>query len=94
VVVLPRGEHSMPSQSTSLMERWRSGSSCDCGGWDLGCGLEVLSSSPDKPQSDKDDDHDDDSPVSWTIFAASQVNYRIYKLAPIFSSQIINASQH
>jgi hypothetical protein len=27
-----------------LLDRWRSGGDCDCGGWDLGCGLVVLES--------------------------------------------------
>ncbi|GAV89835.1 DUF3527 domain-containing protein [Cephalotus follicularis] len=35
----PRARHGGPS---SLIERWRSGGSCDCGGWDLGCPLTVL----------------------------------------------------
>jgi hypothetical protein len=25
-----------------LLQRWRSGGSCDCGGWDLGCKLRIL----------------------------------------------------
>ncbi|KAJ6715993.1 DUF3527 DOMAIN PROTEIN [Salix koriyanagi] len=27
---------------SSLLQRWRSGGSCDCGGWDLGCKLRIL----------------------------------------------------
>lgn len=43
-VVLPSGIHSLPSRGgpSSLIERWKSGGSCDCGGWDLGCKLKVL----------------------------------------------------
>ncbi|KAL5096960.1 hypothetical protein RYX36_001287 [Vicia faba] len=34
-VVLPGGVHSFPSKGgpSSLLERWKSGGSCDCGGW-------------------------------------------------------------
>ncbi|KAI4340357.1 hypothetical protein MLD38_025202 [Melastoma candidum] len=45
-VILPSGIHSLPSSGgpSSLIERWRSGGSCDCGGWDVGCKLQILSS--------------------------------------------------
>ncbi|MCO5572403.1 hypothetical protein L7F22_026157 [Adiantum nelumboides] len=47
-LLLPRGEHSFPISGSkgpsSLIERWRSGGSCECGGWDLGCGINVISS--------------------------------------------------
>lgn len=44
-VVLPDGDHGVPSKGepSSLIERWRSGGSCDCGGWDLGCRIKALS---------------------------------------------------
>ncbi|CAK9314540.1 unnamed protein product [Citrullus colocynthis] len=43
-VLLPSGIHSLPSKGgpSSLIERWTSGGSCDCGGWDLGCKLRVF----------------------------------------------------
>lgn len=43
-VVLPGGVHSLPSKGgpSSLLERWKSGGSCDCGGWDLACKLKIL----------------------------------------------------
>ncbi|KAK7257845.1 hypothetical protein RIF29_32108 [Crotalaria pallida] len=43
-VLLPGGVHSLPSKGgpSSLIERWKSGGSCDCGGWDLGCKLKIL----------------------------------------------------
>ncbi|CAL1402164.1 unnamed protein product [Linum trigynum] len=43
--VLPGGVHSIPTTKegpSSLLQRWKSGGSCDCGGWDLGCNLRVL----------------------------------------------------
>ncbi|KAD1189680.1 hypothetical protein R6Q59_025678 [Mikania micrantha] len=44
VVVLPGGSHSLPNSGkpSSLIDRWRSGGICDCGGWDIGCQLGVL----------------------------------------------------
>lgn len=43
-VVLPSGVHSHPSKGgpSSLIERWKSGGSCDCGGWDMGCKLKIF----------------------------------------------------
>ncbi|KAK4359200.1 hypothetical protein RND71_021429 [Anisodus tanguticus] len=44
VVILPGAAHSLPSDGapSSLLERWRSGGLCDCGGWDVGCKLKIL----------------------------------------------------
>ncbi|GMH28976.1 hypothetical protein Nepgr_030819 [Nepenthes gracilis] len=44
VVILPSGTHGLPNegQPSSLIDRWRFRGSCDCGGWDIGCKLEVL----------------------------------------------------
>ncbi|KAI3750123.1 hypothetical protein L2E82_20748 [Cichorium intybus] len=43
-VVLPGGHHSVPSKGepSPLIDRWRSGGACDCGGWDIGCRLRTL----------------------------------------------------
>lgn len=45
-VILPGGDHGVPSKGepSPLIKRWKSGGSCDCGGWDLGCRLRILSS--------------------------------------------------
>lgn len=45
MVILPGGVHSSPNKGepSPLLGRWRSGGSCDCGGWDVGCKLRVLS---------------------------------------------------
>ncbi|VAI07352.1 unnamed protein product [Triticum turgidum subsp. durum] len=44
IAILPNGFHgaSTSGQPLPLMERWRSRGSCDCGGWDEGCTLSVL----------------------------------------------------
>lgn len=45
-VVIPIGNHGLPtveSQGPStLLDRWRLGGGCDCGGWDMGCPLLIL----------------------------------------------------
>uniref|UniRef100_A0A7N0V5Q7 Uncharacterized protein n=1 Tax=Kalanchoe fedtschenkoi TaxID=63787 RepID=A0A7N0V5Q7_KALFE len=45
-VIVPAGYHGGPKTRdggpSTLMERWRSGGQCDCGGWDTGCPLTVL----------------------------------------------------
>uniref|UniRef100_A0A7N0TTP7 Uncharacterized protein n=1 Tax=Kalanchoe fedtschenkoi TaxID=63787 RepID=A0A7N0TTP7_KALFE len=43
-VILPAGVHSMPNKGAPslLIHRWKSGGSCDCGGWDVGCNLSIL----------------------------------------------------
>lgn len=45
-VILPGGVHSLPSKGapSPLIKRWKSGGLCDCGGWDVGCKLRVLTS--------------------------------------------------
>ncbi|KAI7755358.1 hypothetical protein M8C21_004298 [Ambrosia artemisiifolia] len=44
-VILPGGIHGVPSKGepSPLVDRWRSGGVCDCGGWDVGCRLRTLS---------------------------------------------------
>jgi len=43
-IILPSGVHTVPKKGepSSLIQRWRTGGSCDCGGWDLGCKLKIL----------------------------------------------------
>ncbi|XP_010553056.1 PREDICTED: uncharacterized protein LOC104823269 [Tarenaya hassleriana] len=44
-IILQDGVHGFPNKGvpSPLIERWRTGGSCDCGGWDIGCKLRVLS---------------------------------------------------
>ncbi|XP_064987318.1 uncharacterized protein LOC135626056 [Musa acuminata AAA Group] len=44
-VILPSGVHGLSTdgEPSPLIERWRSGGACDCGGWDEGCKLTILS---------------------------------------------------
>ncbi|KAF8369432.1 hypothetical protein HHK36_032556 [Tetracentron sinense] len=53
-VLVPAGLHGGPRTRnggpSSLLERWRSGGHCDCGGWDIGCPLTVLNSRSNKEE--------------------------------------------
>ncbi|KAF3336877.1 hypothetical protein FCM35_KLT19463 [Carex littledalei] len=48
--ILPSGIHgaSARGEPSPLIERWRSGGECDCGGWDEGCRLTILNSEGSK----------------------------------------------
>ncbi|XP_047312559.1 uncharacterized protein LOC124915852 [Impatiens glandulifera] len=54
-VVLPGGVHGIPSggEPSPLIERWRSGGRCDCGGWDMGCKIRVLANQIQQQQPSK-----------------------------------------
>lgn len=45
-VVVPTGNHGLPNTASqgpsSLLDRWRHGGGCDCGGWDMACPLILL----------------------------------------------------
>ncbi|KAI0493725.1 hypothetical protein KFK09_023849 [Dendrobium nobile] len=45
-VVTPSGRHGLPNSEevgpSSLLDRWRFGGGCDCGGWDMGCPILVF----------------------------------------------------
>ncbi|XP_047966479.1 uncharacterized protein LOC125210894 [Salvia hispanica] len=45
-VVIPAGNHSLPANGSCgpspLLDRWRLGGGCDCGGWDMTCPLSVF----------------------------------------------------
>ncbi|GFY93108.1 cadherin EGF LAG seven-pass G-type receptor, putative [Actinidia rufa] len=49
-ILVPAGFHGGPRNRnggpSSLIERWSSGGGCDCGGWDIGCPITVLNTSP------------------------------------------------
>ncbi|KAJ0092015.1 hypothetical protein Patl1_25683 [Pistacia atlantica] len=63
-ILIPAGFHGGPRTKnggpSGLIERWRSGGCCDCGGWDLGCPLTVLNTRLSRkdvsPQVDMNDE--------------------------------------
>lgn len=44
--MIPSGTHGLPVDNegspSSLLDRWRYGGGCDCGGWDMACPIDVL----------------------------------------------------
>ncbi|KAG8074391.1 hypothetical protein GUJ93_ZPchr0006g40718 [Zizania palustris] len=55
LALLPNGFHGTSTSGhhpLPLIERWKSGGSCDCGGWDEGCILSVLSDDPRESKCD------------------------------------------
>ncbi|KAK3034548.1 hypothetical protein RJ639_033794 [Escallonia herrerae] len=55
--VIPSGNHSLPTTDSCgpspLLDRWRLGGGCDCGGWDMGCPLLVCGN----PNLQRAEDH-------------------------------------
>lgn len=54
-ILIPAGFHGGPRTRaggpSSLVERWRSGGSCDCGGWDIGCPLTVINTKVNRTET-------------------------------------------
>lgn len=73
-VLLPGGSHGLPSKAepSPLIERWFSGGQCDCGGWDLGCKVNVFSNNNLK------------SDGRFELFSQSQVSLLTTILSPFF----------
>lgn len=55
IAILPNGFHgtSTSGQPLPLMERWKSGGACDCGGWDEGCMLSLLTDDAQESKGNK-----------------------------------------
>ncbi|CAN6471516.1 unnamed protein product [Victoria cruziana] len=72
-VILPSGVHGIPADDAGmpsrLIDRWRSGGSCDCGGWDEGCSLTILDSQRSKTKTSLSS-----SQVSCDLDACEQVD--------------------
>ncbi|KAF8010352.1 hypothetical protein BT93_J1089 [Corymbia citriodora subsp. variegata] len=83
-VILPSGVHSLPSNGgpSSLIERWKSGGSCDCGGWDMGCELKILGTHGHPCKNSSSSNSSD----QFALFSQSQVdtqeNQPAFILAP------------
>ncbi|XP_010923183.1 uncharacterized protein [Elaeis guineensis] len=54
IAILPSGVHGLSDKGepSPLIQRWKSGGTCDCGGWDEGCMLTVLTDNQEKRSSD------------------------------------------
>ncbi|KAJ8899900.1 hypothetical protein K2173_019603 [Erythroxylum novogranatense] len=64
-VIFPGGIHGLPSKGvpSPLIQRWKSGGSCDCGGWDVGCKLHVLCSENRHCHIPKESEAQQDKPI-------------------------------
>ncbi|KAM0991382.1 hypothetical protein ACFX2C_009769 [Malus domestica] len=86
IVILPGGVHSSPNKGapSPLLDRWKSGGLCDCGGWDVGCKLHVLSNQNKCCQSPKTSSACYPFPDTFELFAeeGAQENRPIFSLAP------------
>ncbi|URE30784.1 hypothetical protein MUK42_18063 [Musa troglodytarum] len=75
-VLLPAGFHGGPMARaggpSSLTERWRSNGHCDCGGWDVGCPLTILSNDNSIYSKGLAETEDDCKPLSLFIEGAKQ----------------------
>ncbi|KAI4385982.1 hypothetical protein MLD38_003963 [Melastoma candidum] len=86
-VILPSGIHSLPSDGgpSSLIERWRSGGSCDCGGWDVGCKLKILSSDDQVCRKQSLGEASSSAEVSFSLFSqadAQEDEQPVFSLTP------------
>ncbi|XP_048439392.1 uncharacterized protein LOC103949416 [Pyrus x bretschneideri] len=86
IVILPGGVHSSPNKGapSPLLERWKSGGLCDCGGWDVDCKLRVLSNQNKCCQIPKTCSACYPFPDTFELFAekGAQENRPIFSLAP------------
>lgn len=85
-VVLPGGSHGVPSKGdplTPLIDRWRSGGVCDCGGWDEGCRLRTLYNRVQSHGSRLDKVHMSARPFELFFQGEVQNNKPIFSLSPL-----------
>lgn len=79
-VILPGGDHSVPrkGEPSPLIERWRSGGVCDCGGWDVGCRLRTFTNTVQSNRRSKSSEKFD------LFFEGDVVNERpFFSLSPV-----------
>ncbi|KAL2645157.1 hypothetical protein R1flu_012744 [Riccia fluitans] len=70
-LILPAGNHGCTANGVDgpqpLVERWKSGGRCDCGSWDLGCGLTVLDNQKSETTSAVEDTEPQDNTLRLHI---------------------------
>ncbi|CAH2074539.1 unnamed protein product [Thlaspi arvense] len=85
-VIIPGGVHSFPEKGapSPLISRWRSGGLCDCGGWDVGCKLHVLSNKTLVHEFDQSfklfDQEESDQEGSGPALAMTELKTGIYRV--------------
>lgn len=77
-VILPIGVHGLPKKGapSPLIQRWKSGGLCDCGGWDVGCKLRILAN---QNQSRR-------MPMSLSACPNSD-NFELFEVLSLYSNQ-------
>ncbi|KAL5742642.1 hypothetical protein ACOSP7_029374 [Xanthoceras sorbifolium] len=86
-VIFPGGDHSLPSKGTPspLIQRWKSGGLCDCGGWDVGCKLRILANhNRSSKMSTSSNAFPDSAPFElFTQGEEPQQNRPVFSLVPL-----------
>ncbi|KAK9059576.1 hypothetical protein SSX86_020280 [Deinandra increscens subsp. villosa] len=84
-VILPGGIHGIPSKGgpSPLVDRWRSGGVCDCGGWDEGCRLRTLSNLVQSSCSRSDRIHTTARQFELYFQGALQNTRPLFSLSPL-----------
>ncbi|XP_077238851.1 uncharacterized protein LOC143879992 [Tasmannia lanceolata] len=88
VVILPNGVHALPATDgvpSSLISRWKSGGSCDCGGWDVGCMLTILTNQDPQNLSSSQACSTSEDPRQLDLFVqgGAQENKHVFSLAAL-----------
>ncbi|KAI7745582.1 hypothetical protein M8C21_032552, partial [Ambrosia artemisiifolia] len=84
-VILPGGSHGVPSKGgpSPLVDRWRSGGACDCGGWDVGCRLRTLSKQVQSSGSKSDNVHSTSRQFDLFLQGEVENNRPIFSLSSL-----------
>lgn len=86
-ILVPAGFHGGPRASkggpSSLLERWRSGGRCDCGGWDVGCPLRVITTKTNRIESLPGTDYSGECKTVDLFVEGSQLSAPIMKMTNI-----------
>ncbi|KAK0585843.1 hypothetical protein LWI29_034798 [Acer saccharum] len=86
-VIIPSGDHSLPSKGapSPLIQRWKSGGVCDCGGWDDGCKLRILANHNRSSKiSTTSNVFSDSTPFElFTLEEEPQQNRPVFSLVPL-----------
>ncbi|GMH07387.1 hypothetical protein Nepgr_009227 [Nepenthes gracilis] len=87
-VILPGGVHTIPSRGemSTLTQRWTSGGSCDCGGWDLGCQLRIYASQNElekKSSSSETSNYGDEFKLFSQVVQESDHPHPVLSLSPL-----------
>lgn len=87
-VILQSGVHSMPQKGgpSSLIQRWRTGGSCDCGGWNMGCNLRILTNQHNLSYKNSTTSNSPPSSNRFELFFLVQILYLVLNPISFFCS--------